>query len=75
MDVRTARRNLAAAERAMKAAREHFNSLADSSARRRRADPALPKAKADMRAAEAKMRQAVDDYRKAQERPRYTAPR
>lgn len=75
MDLATARRNLATTERAANTARARYNQLVTAASRRRRADPRIPAAKEASDAAEAAWRQAVDDYTKAQQRPRYTAPR
>lgn len=75
MDVPTARRNLTAAQRELKTATDRFNELAATSARRRRALPGMAEAQQERDDAKNKMRSALDDYNKAQRRPRHTAPR
>lgn len=75
MDVKTARAKLRAAERAATTASQHYNKLVAASSRRRRPDPRIAEAKQARDAAAETWRQAVDDYTRAKERPRYTAPR
>lgn len=75
MDLPTARRNLTAAQREMRTATDEFNALAATSARRRRVVPGMTEAKQARDDAKNKVRAALDEYNKAQRRPRHTAPR
>lgn len=75
MDLPTARQNLADAQRELKTATDRFNQLAATSARRRRSLPGMTEAQQERDDARDKLRGALDDYNKAQRRPRHTAPR
>lgn len=75
MDRETAARAVGAAQRKLKTKRATYNRLARAAARRRRVDPAVEPAKAELQAAQAELRQALDDWNQTTRRPRYTAPR
>lgn len=75
MDLPTARQNLETAQRELKTATDRFNQLAATSARRRRALAGMTEAQQERDNARDKLRGALDDYNKAQRRPRHTAPR
>lgn len=75
MDLPTAQQNLADAQRELKTATDRFNQLAATSSRRRRSLPGMTEAQQERDNARDKLRGALDDYNKAQRRPRHTAPR
>lgn len=75
MDRDTAARAVAAAQRDLTTKRTRYNRLARAAARRRRVDPAVAPAKEELDAARTAFSQALDDWNKTQQRPRYTAPR
>lgn len=75
MDRRTARSNLAAAQRELNQARARVDQLASNSRHKRRRHPDLTQAEQEQQEARTKYTTALDEYNKAQRRPRYTAPR